>query len=438
MIDDAHTTILGPTSDEIEQVKYFRQLGRAYFRSKDTINGRRQIAILERRLQRIQQETDRAVDTAVAKARFHGEDAKSVETKKNQAQQSNAEKSKALERALHELHGYVLLDEAKPADALERFSKAHDVDEALLADVELLVGKADESLKRLRDWQGRSKNQVRPLAAVIEMAWRQGKKDEARQAFESLRDISGAIDLDLPPFARLQPIAAELGYNGDWRKSKPVARNAAELPDLSTLGPLTWSPPIAPDWSLPDANDHRHSLAEYQGKPVIVLFYLGYGCLHCAEQLQAFVAKRQSFSDNQISIVAISTDTTTNLQKSLVKYQTDGQFPFQLLSDSPLETFKKYQAFDDFESTALHATCLIDGNGTLRWHDIGAEPFMNVDFLLNESKRLLHPDQFETPIEPELLDDNGPADAVSPRNVFPSSSQPTEKPGNRPVTAQSD
>ena len=32
---------------------------------------------------------------------------------------------------------------------------------------------------------------------------------------------------------------------------------------------------------------------------------------------------------------------------------------------------------------------LIDGNGKIRWQDIGYEPFMDIDFLLAESRRLL-------------------------------------------------
>jgi hypothetical protein len=37
----------------------------------------------------------------------------------------------------------------------------------------------------------------------------------------------------------------------------------------------------------------------------------------------------------------------------------------------------------------LHGTFLIDGRGLLRWHDVGPEPFNDVDFVLREAKRLL-------------------------------------------------
>ena len=99
-----------------------------------------------------------------------------------------------------------------------------------------------------------------------------------------------------------------------------------------------------------------------------------------------------------------------------------------------METFKRYQAFDDFESTPLHATVLIDGQGKIRWHDSGPDPFMNVDFLLSESKRLLYPDRIELPKEPQPLEQPIPADALTPRNVFPAPGpSPTKEPERREV-----
>src|SRR5262249_20409765 len=117
----------------------------------------------------------------------------------------------------------------------------------------------------------------------------------AKQTFEKLREISGSIDIDVAPFSRLTPIAVELGFGADWKKPKPFARNAADLPDLAVLGPLQWSPSPAKDWALPDASGKLHTLAQYRGRPVVVVFYLGYGCLHCAQQLQALAPKTAEF-----------------------------------------------------------------------------------------------------------------------------------------------
>ena len=63
--------------------------------------------------------------------------------------------------------------------------------------------------------------------------------------------------------------------------------------------------------------------------------------------------------------------------------------PFPLVSNAELDVFKAYRCYDDFEKQPLHGTFLIDGQGLVLWQDVGFEPFMEVDFLLKESQRLL-------------------------------------------------
>ena len=419
LIADANTQYLAPTDDHAEQVKRFRALGRAYFRKGDVQNGKAQLAILEHRLKRLQQDQDEAVDLATAKARYEVKDAKAIEAAQTQAKQPTSEKIRVLERAIDELQGYVLLADGKPAEAHERLIKATNVDELYLAEVLRLAGKNDEALKALRDHANSHEYEVLPLAHLIQMLWQLDKKDEAKQSFEKLRAISGQLDLDAPPFARLTPIAVELGFGQDWRVKTPAKEDTGNRPSLDTLGPDTWQPSPAADWSLPDADGKLRTLAEFRGRPVVVIFYLGYGCLHCAEQLQAFAPKTKEYADAGISLIAISTDSLDDLKKSHERFKKDGTFPFPLVSDDSFTAFKLYQAFDDFEKVPLHATYLIDGEGRIRWHDIGPEPFQSVDFLLKEAQRQLNPSHIDLPVEPTLLDMTLPANALSPRNVFP-------------------
>ena len=86
-------------------------------------------------------------------------------------------------------------------------------------------------------------------------------------------------------------------------------------------------------------------------------------------------------------MLAISTDDQKGLQQSIENFS--GEMPIQLASDKANVVFKKFRAFDDFEDKPLHGTFLIDGQGKIRWQDISYEPFMEHEFLLKESKRLL-------------------------------------------------
>jgi peroxiredoxin len=252
---------------------------------------------------------------------------------------------------------------------------------------------------------------VIPLANQIDVLFRIGKEKEAGEAFARLREISGSIDdLTLAPFARLSEIASALDFPADWRVARQISPDVGVRPALDSIGPLRYTPPSAPDWSLPDASGDLITLKQFEGRPVVVIFYLGHGCLHCVEQLSAFAPKTKEFNEAGISLVAISTDDVLNLRKSidgfggqdgtqttidqnlqiLLNNSNDtGGFPFPLVSDAGLRVFKSYRAFDDFENQPLHGTFLIDGDGLVRWQDISYEPFNNPDFLLKEARRLL-------------------------------------------------
>jgi alkyl hydroperoxide reductase subunit AhpC len=87
-------------------------------------------------------------------------------------------------------------------------------------------------------------------------------------------------------------------------------------------------------------------------------------------------------------MVAIGTDTPEVLEAGV---SVDGEqaYPFPLAADPELRLFKSWRAYDDFEEVPLHGTYLIDGAGRVRWLDISFEPFLDWEFLLDESVRLL-------------------------------------------------
>ena len=157
----------------------------------------------------------------------------------------------------------------------------------------------------------------------------------------------------------------------------------------NVLGPFRWQPSAAPDWSLPGMDGRNVSLKQFRGKPVVVIFYLGYGCPHCIEQLNVFAPVAKEFAAAGISLVAVSTDSVEGLKKTFTKSKDAAGFPFPLVSDQSLKIFKSYRAFDDFENMPLHGTFLVDGDGLVRWQDISYQPFTEPQFLLDESKRLL-------------------------------------------------
>ena len=290
-----------------------------------------------------------------------------------------------------ELQGHQHVQKKEYDKGLELLKKAGSVEVEILTQIKLRAGKTDEAITDAQKHADSKKNEVRPLASLIETLWTAGKRDDARKAFEKLRNVGRYADLHVPALARLEPIALELGFASDWRMSDVVVKDdIGKRPNLDDLGPFRWQPSPAEDWQLVDATGKQRSLADYRGKPVVVIFYLGYGCLHCAEQLAAFAPRMDDFADQGLNVIAISTDDQIDLEKSHKTYEEEGKaFPFPLVSNAKLDVFKKYRVFDDFEQQPLHGTFLIDGDGLVRWHDISYEPFNDPDFVLRESRRLL-------------------------------------------------
>jgi peroxiredoxin len=285
-----------------------------------------------------------------------------------------------LEQSAAELRGHVALANGGAKAALELFTRAGDVGPDVRAAAYLTDGDLVNADEATRDAGGR----VYRLANRVDLLQRLGKASAARTAFAELRRLAGTADLDDPPLARLTPLAASLALPPDWRT--PIARpDVGQRPPLDSFGPFRWQPWLAPDWALPDADGRSVRLADHRGKPVVVIFYLGIGCVHCVEQLTAFAPKARDFAAAGIDVIAIGTDTVDTLKGA----DADGKYPFTVLSDTGTTAFRAFGAYDDFERLPLHGTFLVDAAGRVRWQDIGSEPFNDPDFLLAEAKRLL-------------------------------------------------
>ena len=319
-------------------------------------------------------------------------DEKTIKKAVDAARKPFAAKIGTLVKAVQEMQAHVALSEGskeKAKEALGLFKKAGGMDATFLAFVQLASGDEEAAEKAVRAHAKRRVNEVHPQARLVELLWERGRKKKAVEELKTPRKLSGSPDLTAPVFSRLAAVAKKADLPGNWRLEQVVRDDTGDRPKLDDLGPFRWKPLSAPDWSLPADGGRKVALKDYRGKPVLVIFYLGYGCLHCVEQLQAFAPKTDEFRKAGIEVVAISSDSQEDLVKSIEKYGKDGGFPFPLAADPKLEIFKKYRCYDDFEKLTLHGTFLIDGDGMVRWQDISYEPFMDPDFVLKEARRLL-------------------------------------------------
>jgi peroxiredoxin len=389
------TMYLEPVDDKTDEARQLRALGAARFATGDAERGKQQIAALEALLVEAKADQTKAGDEASEKARkavkadkpSKGDEARIARAKSDAVKRKN-EPIRAAEQALAELHGWLAASTGDHAEALQQFEKAK-MSREFLSRAQLSAGNREKAEELARRATERAENEVYPLANLVDVLHRLDKPDEAANALGRLRNISATLDMELPVVRRIASVAAENNLPADWRRTAAPAADLGPRPPLDRLGPVKWNPSPAPTFRLATTDGKPVSLDDYRGRPVVLIFYLGFGCLHCVEQLRAFGPTTSQWNEAGISLLAISTDSNDELAKSLASFEKDGTFPFPLVSDGDLRTFKLYGAYDDFEHRPLHATLLLDGQGRVLWQDISAEPFKDVPFLLKESKRLL-------------------------------------------------
>jgi len=399
---------LEPDGESLTAEEHYRYLGIAKFELGDRKGALLHLAALEERLAAAESERDGAVAKAEAKAR-EGKKAgesldKAVEEAAEKAAKTFEKRIADLENPLRELRVYRALSDEPPHldEALELLPELKNLAKWRHAELWHRAGDGERALKLAAEAVSGGKNEVLPLATHAALLLAEGKDDEAREVFEKLRRIAYTADLDLAAFASLAPLVPSDAPEGNWRLAPETPGDIGERPPLDSLGPFRWSPPEAPSFELADSAGETRRLEDHRGRPLLLVFYLGRGCAHCMEQLDAFAPLVEAYAETGIDLVAVSTDSVEGLARTFRgsgeieagDRETEGDetgepFPFPLLSDEGCAAFRAYRAYDDFEDTPLHGTFLIDGEGRLRWHDIGYEPFMHTAWLLEESQRLL-------------------------------------------------
>lgn len=380
---------LDPLEDANLDMQRVRALGAAYFHTGRKDDGLKLMAEVESRLVKLKKEQDDAGAKAEKEATAKKQPADKVTKAKTDARNGFNARVTTLEHAIQSLKGHEQLAGGDGKKSLEHFLKAGNISKELLSRVHFAAGDKAKAEQTALEAKNAADKQVHPLANYVDILQRVGKAKEAQEAFKQLRELARNIDLDTPIAKRLAPLAKEMKLPDDWRLKPESPADLGPRPDLDSLGPLAWRPSPAPGFQLPDANGKQIALTQYRGKPVVLIFYLGFGCVHCVEQLRAFKPMTEEFQRAGIEILAVSTDSVADIKKSLVDAKQDGKYPFPIVSDNAMQVFKAYRAYDDFEKLPLHATLLLDAAGNVLWQDISYEPFADAKFMLKESQRLL-------------------------------------------------
>lgn len=314
------------------------------------------------------------------------EPAKAADTKKPEAKKPTNEKPKTrpTETALKELRLLATVLDHTP-DAAKKLGEAKDLDKILTARCWLHLGEKTKAAETTNSFP-------QDLAALIAKAHilsNCGKTDDARKAFETAHKAAYAMDESLPAAHTLKKLASQF-KSPTWRGPAPKRTDTGARPPLRDLGPFHWSPPQSPEWVAMGSDSQPVIGGRTPGKPQLLVFYLGSECSHCVDQLNTLSKHLDAFTSMGITVQAISPQLPADAAKVRAKLdQLKSPASLHLLSDPHFIAFKTFRAFDDFENDALHATILLDAENRVRWIDVSYQPFMDIPFLVKESKRLL-------------------------------------------------
>lgn len=86
----------------------------------------------------------------------------------------------------------------------------------------------------------------------------------------------------------------------------------------------------APDFSLPGTGGKSHTLSQYRGQPVVVVFYPGDDSPVCTKQLNSYNDELSSFGDVGAQVLAISAQDVASHEAFASRHG----FGFPLLADT--------------------------------------------------------------------------------------------------------
>jgi peroxiredoxin len=378
-----------PLDDTNEEAERLRLTGTAAFLTGNKALGEAKTDAIRTWLENVKAERAKKSAEAEAAAKKANKPEDKMAKAMTDAQAPFKAKMEPFEKAIAELEFFRALAEGRTDDARKQIGTVNGAGKVRLSRLNDLAGDSAKAAQIAREAVKEGNGQVLPLANLADILWRKGDKKDALDTFQKLRPLCAQADLDQPVFQRLRVVADELKLPADWRPKLDWPAASGQRPDIASLGPFRWHPYAAPDWSLPDQTGEMRRFSESKGKPTLMIFYLGSGCSHCIEQLNAFGPMTKEFADAGINLLAVSTEKADELFKTYALAKAADGFPFPILADASLATFKAYRAYDDFETMPLHGTFLIDADGLVRWQDISYQPFTNAKWLLAESKRLL-------------------------------------------------
>lgn len=378
------------------EVQRLGLLGRALFRLGRLDEAEQVVADADALLVRARARRAEALDKAEGEAFAKKEPANKLVEAMAAAGREPSNSVRSVLDLQRELRGERLLATGDAKGALAEFEAVADLPKTLLADAHVATGQPAKAIELLEKEVKGDPHRLPTLGRLLLACAASDTpehKQRARDLMTEVTALTGTTEAELTATPLLRRVGIGVTVRGrntpiDWSDPATFPADFGARPPLASLGPKTWQPWPNAGFDLPCTDGRRRTLAPAGGRATLVVFYLGFGCLHCVKQLEALSPQAAAFAALGVDVVAIGNESLVSTQEKLAALG-DAKFAFPLLADPDLAAFRAWHCHDDFEALPLHGTFLVDAGGRVRWQDIGAEPFEQFDWLLTEARRLL-------------------------------------------------
>lgn len=118
----------------------------------------------------------------------------------------------------------------------------------------------------------------------------------------------------------------------------------------------------APDFELPGTGDRTYTLAEFRGRPVVLVFYPGDDTPVCTKQLNSYNDDLSQFDDLDAQVIGISAQDVDSHESFSSKHG----FNFPLLADTDKTIAGEYGTLGPI-GFPRRSVFIIDADGVVRY-----------------------------------------------------------------------
>ena len=141
----------------------------------------------------------------------------------------------------------------------------------------------------------------------------------------------------------------------------------------------------APDFTLPGTGGERYSLADFRGKPLVIVFYPGDDTPVCTKQLNVYNNDLDRFTELDAQVIGISAQSIDSHEAFSGKHG----FEFPLLADTDKKVAAAFGTLGPI-GFPRRSIFIVDAEGVIRYADraIAGLTFRPVDELIEQLEQL--------------------------------------------------